>query len=65
MFFERSFRIANVCRLTGLCRTTIYAAIRDGDLRAHKSPGDRYPGRRSRCVSKSPASLSAPSANDR
>jgi excisionase family DNA binding protein len=31
-----SYRINDVCRLTGLGRTTIYAAIRDGHLVAKK-----------------------------
>jgi Helix-turn-helix domain len=31
-----SFRIADVCKLTGLGRTSIYAAIKSGDLVARK-----------------------------
>jgi excisionase family DNA binding protein len=32
----RAYRIPDVCRLTGLGRTTIYAAIKSGDLIARK-----------------------------
>jgi excisionase family DNA binding protein len=32
----RAYRICDVCRLTGLGRTTIYAAIKSGDLIACK-----------------------------
>jgi excisionase family DNA binding protein len=31
-----AYRIPEVCRLTGLGRTTVYAAIDSGDLIAHK-----------------------------
>ena len=31
-----AFSIAEVVDLTGIARTTLYAAIRDGDLRARK-----------------------------
>jgi excisionase family DNA binding protein len=32
----RAYRITDVCETTGLGRTTIYAALRDGHLRARK-----------------------------
>lgn len=32
----QAFRIPEVCKTTGLCRTTIYAAIKSGDLTARK-----------------------------
>jgi len=32
----KAFRITEVCRRTGLGRTTVYAAIKDGSLRARK-----------------------------
>jgi excisionase family DNA binding protein len=32
----RAFRIPEVCRRTGLGRTTVYAAIKDGSLKAKK-----------------------------
>jgi excisionase family DNA binding protein len=32
----RAFRIREVCKRTGLGRTTIYAAIKDGSLKAKK-----------------------------
>ncbi len=35
-FSPRAFRIAEICSITGLGRTTIYAAIRAGDLIARK-----------------------------
>jgi Helix-turn-helix domain len=36
MSAARAFRIPEVCKATGLCRTTIYAAIKSGDLTARK-----------------------------
>lgn len=36
MFSDRSYRIPDVCKITGFCRTTIYAAIKNGDLTARK-----------------------------
>jgi excisionase family DNA binding protein len=36
MSAARAFRIPEVCKATGLCRTTIYAAIKSGDLLARK-----------------------------
>jgi hypothetical protein len=36
MSATRAFRIPEVCKATGLCRTTIYAAIKSGDLLARK-----------------------------
>jgi excisionase family DNA binding protein len=36
MAAARAFRIREVCKTTGLCRTTIYAAIKSGDLTARK-----------------------------
>jgi hypothetical protein len=35
-FSSRGFRIPEVCKMTGLGRTTIYAALRDGALVARK-----------------------------
>jgi Helix-turn-helix domain len=32
----RAYRIAEVCKLTGLGRTSVYAAIKSGDLVARK-----------------------------
>jgi hypothetical protein len=32
----RAYRIADVCKLTGLGRTSVYAAIKSGDLVARK-----------------------------
>jgi hypothetical protein len=32
----RAYRIADVCKVTGLGRTSIYAAIKSGDLVARK-----------------------------
>lgn len=36
MSATRAFRIPEVCKATGLCRTTVYAAIKSGDLPARK-----------------------------
>ena len=36
MSAAQAFRIPEVCKTTGLCRTTIYAAIKSGDLTARK-----------------------------
>ena len=32
----RAYRIADVCKITGLGRTSIYAAIKSGDLTARR-----------------------------
>jgi excisionase family DNA binding protein len=35
-FELRAFRIPEVCKRTGVGRTTVYAAIKDGSLKARK-----------------------------
>ena len=58
-FAPRAYRISDVCKITGLGRTTIYAAIKSGDLIARNTAAppscSRMISKRSCAVCRRPA----------